>query len=320
MVQKIPQKLPSDTEKTSGYSTDSSISSLGRIRRRAGRRVQRARKNSELSRLDSGSEFSLSEFSEMSLSESDRSESRSRPPSSLSNTSKRTRRGKRGGKKHQRAEPLKSIDSKDVEKETFVNEWVRKTTNDSSDQMRSSLDDVIEEGINDDEMEVDDVMMTSASTSGSGSICSESSNQKTGSETGNSGFESITTGSDDLDWADEMVEDDHKDNHPVQTAVNRLGTPLPEETDDMDTRFVSLSRPVSQEPQKATPVELPVLPVPASYVGAAKRISDSERMEIINRKLVQMKEEQKLAEEEQKRSRGHVAVVGRRKNTGRKNR
>ena len=311
------QRLPSDTEKTSGYSTDSSISSLGRIRRRAGRRVQRARKNSEasrmseLSRFDSGSEFSLSEFSEMSLSESDRSESRA--PSSLSTSSKRTRRGKRGGKRHQK-ETVKKFEPKKLEKESFINEWVRKTTNDQSNEIRSSLDDVIEEGINDDDMEIDDVTMTSQSTSGSGSVCSD---RKTGSDTGNSAFDSLTTGSDDLDWAEEMVEDDHREPEPVKKLSNRPGTPLPEEN-EIETSFVSLSRPVSRQTPKPSvdlPVELPVLPVSASYAGAAKRISDSERMEIINRKLIKMKEEQKMAEEE-KRSRsnskiGHV-VIGRR--------
>lgn len=292
---------------TSGYSTDSSMSSTGRIRRRAGRRVQRARKNSDLARAsaasgcDSASEFSISEFSEMSLSESDCSRSRS------ATGGKKTRRGSRGGK---RKKPTGENEAKTTTKtnknKDFVHEWVLKQGKTECAEQAPELDQVVEE------METESDEGQSVPSSGEVSPCVVASPPSTSVTDSSVSISDISMNSDELiDWSDEM--------QALDKETSRKDTPIPEDEEDaLLNEFVSLrsvSSVSSAANQKTVCHKAHLLADPAekifSYAGAARQMSDRDRMEIINAKLLQLKEEERIQKEMDQRKSERTVVTTR---------
>lgn len=292
---------------TSGYSTDSSMSSTGRIRRRAGRRVQRARKNSELARAsavsgcDSASEFSISEFSEMSLSESDCSRSRS------ATGGKKTRRGSRGGKrKKPTGENEEKTTATTIENKDFVHEWVLKQGKTECAEQAPELDQVVEE------METESEEEQSVPSSGEVSPCVVASPPSTSVTDSSVSISDISMNSDELiDWGDEM--------QAMDKETSRKDTPIPEDEEDaLLNEFVSLRSVPSVSStanQKTVCHKAHLLADPAekifSYAGAARQMSDRDRMEIINAKLLQLKEEERIQKEVERRKSERTVVTTR---------
>ena len=265
--------------------------------------MQRARKNSELasarasvaSGCDSASEFSISEFSEMSLSESDCSRSRS------ATGGKKTRRGSRGGK---RKKPTGENETKTTtttnKNNDFVQEWVLKQGKTKCAEQAPELDQVVEE------METESDDGQSVPSSGEVVVSPPSTSESSIS------ISDLSMNSDELlDWGDEM--------QALDKQMSRKDTPIPEDEEDalLNDKFLPLRSafPISstasqQELCHKTHLQDDQGEKISSYAGAARQISDRDRMEIINAKLLQLKEEERIQKEiEQRKSERTVVTI-----------
>lgn len=255
----------------------------------------------------------------MSLSESDTS----RPPTA---TGKKTRRGSRGTRKSKKNSTCPSPSVESV-KETitdngpvdFVQEWVFQSGHGcpESSQHRFSAHD-LQQVVEEMETESDEaVFATDSSSLGESSSLSLSQEHSASSSISNerciiaSELQPHISTEEVFDWAEEMMEEDSLEEYSENPHQERKDTPIPD--DDTVHPIESTQLPSSCPQHQQITNQKPRCTAPEqkifSYANAASKLSESDRMKIINTKLVQIRHEEERREQEERRKNTRTVVT-----------